>query len=287
MALRLPSFENLPRFLYKYRSLASPAIDFTKQIISKCELYFASPLQMNDPFEGYFTFDREDLFGMLPEIAGEVRKQVGQPDVDVKRVADKWPSVAEEYRLSIRGQFLSAVGVVSLTERWDSALMWSHYSDSHRGICIEFDVQLAPRDETWALWPVVYTDYCPVGKLSSADTLGEVMVASMYHKAVDWAYEKEWRFIRLTGEAANPNLPCDLGPAKFPNEMLSGIIFGADTTEPHFNEILSLARELDHPVRIGKAGYDPFAYRVRVGELGDTRSARWTEARPWRGIVTT
>jgi hypothetical protein len=30
-------------------------------------------------------------------------------------------------------------GVLSLSATWSSALMWSHYADEHRGICVEYD----------------------------------------------------------------------------------------------------------------------------------------------------
>src|SRR3954471_5525958 len=37
-------------------------------------------------------------------------------------------------------QELGTRGVLSLSERWNSVLMWSHYADNHRGVCIEFDL---------------------------------------------------------------------------------------------------------------------------------------------------
>jgi hypothetical protein len=33
-----------------------------------------------------------------------------------------------------------ATGVLSLSARFDSPLMWSHYADQHRGVCVEYDV---------------------------------------------------------------------------------------------------------------------------------------------------
>jgi len=30
-------------------------------------------------------------------------------------------------------------GIIALSSRWDSILMWSHYANNHKGYCIGFD----------------------------------------------------------------------------------------------------------------------------------------------------
>jgi hypothetical protein len=40
---------------------------------------------------------------------------------------------------SIAGVFKN-IGVLCLTPRWDSTLMWSHYADNYFGFAIQFDI---------------------------------------------------------------------------------------------------------------------------------------------------
>ena len=96
---------------------------------------------------------------------------------------------------------LKAWGVLSLSARWNSPLMWSHYADQHRGFCVEYDMS---------------TSYCPI--VESVDYVGNrrvrasdlydwiirgsassckaVFEAYFFAKASDWRYEKEWRVLR-------------------------------------------------------------------------------------------
>ena len=63
------------------------------------------------------------------------------------------------------------LGVLSLSRRWDSSLMWSHYTSSHTGFCVGFDrdheffQQAARRTEgTFICAPVQYSAIRPTIK---------------------------------------------------------------------------------------------------------------------------
>ena len=184
----------MPRYLYKFRSVDEKSIRFTRRIITESELFFSCPLDLNDPFEGYFAFDRGRCCcgarpcGAIHASHGEAHRQ--------EALQQHLPSILENYRLKTREDYLRNVGIVSLTARNDSTLMWAHYADSHRGLCFEFDLTVGAH---WgvAIVPVIYSEQCLVGKVSDLGSLSEVMTASVYHKSADWAYEKEWRFIHF------------------------------------------------------------------------------------------
>jgi Protein of unknown function (DUF2971) len=138
--------------------------------------------------------------------------------------------------------------------------MWSHYADSHKGICLEFDLEAAgPKT---VVLPVVYVADALVGKFSDVESLSKTMTAALYHKCTDWAYEQEWRLIRLDGS----------GPKQFPPRMLSGIIFGSESDNGVLQEIYDALSRLPNPIRIGKAVRDPFSYNTRVVHIGNSRS---------------
>lgn len=96
--------------------------------------------------------------------------------------------------------------VCSLSERKDSMLMWSHYAKEHSGFAMEYDFSELPNENilTRMLWPVIYDD-----KLFDASEFFEhgldgglsnnmLGVIASIHKALDWAYEQEWRLIMLS-----------------------------------------------------------------------------------------
>jgi hypothetical protein len=91
-------------------------------------------------------------------------------------------------------------GVLSLAARWDCPLMWSHYGNEHRGMCIEFDTNDHRCDR---LESVTYgaTRYLLVsdlvawhlGKSDKAEQ--KIMRQFFFAKAPQWRYEKEWRAV--------------------------------------------------------------------------------------------
>ncbi len=92
-------------------------------------------------------------------------------------------------------------GVLSLSATWKNGLMWSHYADEHRGICIEYDTgdQEHPR-----LASVNYkgpraiktSDLYRWKVRDNSDAKERVMRTYFYTKSGEWRYEREWRDVR-------------------------------------------------------------------------------------------
>jgi len=87
----------------------------------------------------------------------------------------------------------------------DSILMWSHYADNHKGICIEYDLNGVGADHPFrkCIFPVIYSDkpynLNPwIEKLVAEDTNEfnpDWLVLGLLHKYCKWRYEKEWRVV--------------------------------------------------------------------------------------------
>lgn len=150
-----------------------------------------------------------------------------------------------------------AFGVLCLSERSDDLLLWSHYADGHRGVCIEFDVG-AHADVFPCLHRVKYErtypaispglpglleslrrklgDDMPRMLLTLVDVLADdlhgeaakseenepaVSVAGWFFvKSSHWKYEREWRCLK-----PKP------GAVPFPPSAMSRIIVGCVDTE--------------------------------------------------------
>lgn len=82
-------------------------------------------------------------------------------------------------------------GFLCFSRNWKNPLLWSHYADKHRGICLGFDV---PAD----LKEVDYTENRLDLNASNFETLPEeeqkkLMEKLISTKYVDWSYEEEVR----------------------------------------------------------------------------------------------
>jgi hypothetical protein len=122
--------------------------------------------------------------------------------------------------------------------------MWSHYADSHRGFCVEYD--FAEADISTLPFPVVYSNIrpqVPWGEAltrspeNTAKATSNLMIG-LLTKDKCWEYENEWRFLMVA--SASPSL-------KMPK--ISCIYLGALIDDKNRNKILKFARKNNIPVR--------------------------------------
>jgi hypothetical protein len=75
-------------------------------------------------------------------------------------------------------------GLICFSENWVNPLLWSHYADKHRGICLGFDM------DDRILRQVKYVkDRSPLNLPLSKETADQLL----WTKYWDWKYEEEWR----------------------------------------------------------------------------------------------
>jgi hypothetical protein len=89
----------------------------------------------------------------------------------------------------------SRVGVLSLTERFDSLPMWAHYGAQAKGYVVQFEGldREFPNDPTGSLnilKPVIYVEDL-VGMTHDPSTQDNLF----FCKFRDWSYEREWRVV--------------------------------------------------------------------------------------------
>lgn len=128
--------------------------------------------------------------------------------------------------------------IACLSERWDSLLMWSHYSNSHHGYCIEYEVQPYSANLKFGQFPlrIKYSrERSVIRELDFLKMFGDVdftspelfnftdhIVSALYlEKSDDWSYEREWRVSNKDS--------LDAGYCKFPLLKPCRIILGANS----------------------------------------------------------
>jgi hypothetical protein len=94
----------------------------------------------------------------------------------------------------------SAVRILSFSEDAKHPLMWAHYADAHRGVCLGFDTRHLP-----AIAQVRYPKRVP--RLDAELSDEKKLVAAFLTKRAAWSYEREWRIVQSEAASAYLLLP--------------------------------------------------------------------------------
>ncbi len=226
-----------PSFFYKYYQINKENKVFIERIFTHNELYFPSPKQFNDPFDSRNPVSYEGTISEWEKYLGDrIDKYIPnltteQRQIKIKELAKK--ALNESIFDDLPNSYIDAMGVFCMTEKNDNILMWSHYANSHKGICLEFQSISTNPFFIIAQKMNYESKYSKPNMLRSRNE--EKMQATLLTKSKDWEYEKEWRIIN------HDNGP---GVYNFPAELLTGVIFGCSIEEEDKNLIknLSLSR---------------------------------------------
>src|SRR5712692_11029236 len=88
------------------------------------------------------SVSREELDVFMDRKTEEEFKELTLEQRRAKATELKRCSMDEIRRFSI--EVAEHLGILSLATRRDTFLMWSHYTNSHRGFCLEFDASTKP-----------------------------------------------------------------------------------------------------------------------------------------------
>ncbi|MDM7954753.1 DUF2971 domain-containing protein [Blastomonas sp.] len=212
----------MPDKLYKYKPFGVN----TLRAITEAEVFYAKPSTFNDPLDCDPTIDMDIdrthlerlLFRMLmrDETEDDARERIGylrymsteygdfRTDPDVENYLMRM--LARDIKSELDKE-LGTEGVLSLSATWQSGLMWSHYADEHRGICIEYDTRDIPHP---CLGKVDYkgpravktSDLYRWKVQERTDAKDRVFQTYFYTKSKEWRYEREWRDRRFKSGVA-------------------------------------------------------------------------------------
>lgn len=201
---------NESKILYKYRSWKN---DIQKSPLTQSELYLSSPMDFNDPFDCRIPSNfnamthQEEVGEYASIIIKNHSKIIIESGLDlneeyryiVDRINEDRNSFQNEFQESTFDSYNIHLGVLSLSKRWDSILMWSHYADYHKGYCIGFyKDKLTSSSFFGAGGPVIYPRDANFPKISPTKEFEpESQFLATHHKAFDWKYEEEYRFTKL------------------------------------------------------------------------------------------
>ena len=191
--------------LYIYK----PPNCYTKDILREECLWAAKPESFNDPFDCDLEIEKPYMTpeAVLKEMRKRGRSKNCIDQYKALNLDDKREFIPEEKK-RIDNEIQNFIdenknlGIVCMSERCDSMLMWSHYAQSHTGVCFEFiRTKETILGDSEVCSPVKYKENYPKINLAEALILqdGTAMGLLMYTKSIEWSYEKEWRFMKENG----------------------------------------------------------------------------------------
>jgi hypothetical protein len=247
------------------------------KVLQTSTLKWSRPSNFNDPFDVGFNHHLD--YRKVDFVQRAIRQVLeliseGSPPRELERLLSTRPDIPREFIAnifakattqmighveqslagmhSVLAEKLSRYRILCLTSTKHDILMWSHYASNHTGVVLEFSCDVA-NDSSWSIarqveyrtdMPSFATETEFIGLLVGSYELPiEKRINQMiYTKAIDWAYEQEWRI----------HLPDD-GLGEFvcfsPNE-LAAVYFGCRVAPEDRLSISQAAKLLNPFVRL-------------------------------------
>lgn len=258
--------DKCPAHFYRYRSLRDKDAEYVERTICHSELYFPKPSSFNDPFDCRPSFSFEASIEEItsykqrlikkdhPNLNREQRRKgAGSELRDWERNARN-PEILKRFRELHTERITEQIGVLCLSEVKDDILMWSHYGDSHRGVCLEFDGHFkffANAQEV--KYPSIRPRINPFRQ-----TPDQMMEIALLTKAEHWTYEQEWRLIQYT---KGP------GVYAFPSAALTAVIVGAQIAPRDEEKIVGWAKRRANPIKLYRTSPCDTTFSLKIEEL--------------------
>lgn len=255
------------RKLYHYEVFRP---EYLEDLLVNQRVHFSNPKNFNDPWDCHAWFDTMRAYDAAYRASHIKAFQVRIPSMTEAQQS------CYEGRLSADGDlFKGALETFAeithdaLAERWriycltphpDNLRMWSHYSDKHRGVCLEFDASIALIGNAYRV------NYCDV--LQTLDVLEitrEDAFRVLINKSTEWSYENEYGILardRAADKVTPQFMPItDREFLLLPPLALTSIIAGC---RADFDEIKSLVEKHAPGLSVRRAVQAPDRYSLII-----------------------
>jgi hypothetical protein len=284
MSTRLtnPSTE-IPRQLCKFRTFgaeASRGRDMSVYSMLLGRLHFQHPSRFNDPFEGRpqhrvaFEDPAKQRAAMLEYLIDLSATQGVDPNERTKWSERALASKSSEELIeALNNRELeedsgSRILCLAHPDTVLKPLLWSHYGDSHRGLCIHFSTAFAPLN---LAWQVVYDEEYPTILVPrTAGSNWDIVLRTHLTKCSLWSYEQEYRVVRIrlagSGLASHLNVQWDEDVAVCNERIAEEVTLGARMARANRDNFLAWVRENAPHLRIWQASLHRHRFAIERRE---------------------
>ncbi len=215
--------------VYKYRSAGIDSEEikyiFERDIKSLVNDEFFAPTRdsLNDPYEGFISI--------------KIFKS------QIQKIVNKNPHISEnmkivEKKLNVVLNHKDSSGIYSLSKNNLDELLWAHYANSHKGFCIEYDLDILlklnkemafPNNEL-SVFDIRYQKRpynLTIKDMNNLKDVANFMSRILGYKSIKWKYENEIRIICAKS-----------GTVKYDYRAVKSIYFGLKMQKEQENEIM-------------------------------------------------
>ncbi|MGA9822359.1 MAG: DUF2971 domain-containing protein [Desulfobaccales bacterium] len=250
------------RKLYRYRSMGSLELE---GIFKGGKIYLPKPTDFIDPFEcrprltlslgrlGRDQYIKRSVDRIYPSAVKKTRERL------IKEGKIILASNAEHIIKKVYDDFLDNTGLYCLSEVSDDILMWSHYADGHKGLCLEFDAIIDALANVMIFGTAIKVTYSEERPILNIVKIGE---PAEYQKALltksnHWNYEKEWRVVNSPAEGGP-------GPKPFHPPSLTGVILGALISPENKHQVMELIKRYPTKLSLYQAKLNEIRFKVDI-----------------------
>jgi hypothetical protein len=206
--------------IYKYRPLYNGDInnftlnEHTLSLLTRGELYFSSPREFNDPFDCWVPvfpskITEEFVKNKMKEDSKFKEYIITEFNRDISSFVKYHnnPMIDYDLKTRIHRKSLDDNLVCCFSTEHNNLLMWSHYAESHKGICLGIKCRYKNKVKYLDLIsekgkveiPIESVNYSLDGKkempIPANMIKNDIIKKNSYLKAKEWEYEKEIRAI--------------------------------------------------------------------------------------------
>jgi hypothetical protein len=189
-----------PKYLYKFEKLNVQ----TLRNLKNAQVYFNTAASFNDPFdcsvlEASVILGDNELIEIYKRFLKDNKKLA---NIEINSVKDipkddinKIHEAVEKNLKTEQNRILTQRGCTCFSEVNDNILLWSHYADGHKGICLEFDTSFPLFTKVKEVkYSQNFPSMDPIKMLfGSVEEMSEEWEKPICTKYECWNYEKEWR----------------------------------------------------------------------------------------------
>jgi len=236
--------------IYQYRGRLNEAgFEYLEALLLRGEIMFSRPSDFNDPFDVY-----PNQFHEVPE----------------HEIPSFRNATYDTINAAVQAVLSVDIGVACFTPRPDNHLMWSHYGDRHRGVCVGFRREvLSDNAPTRSGGEPLY--HGPT-KVNYTDRRSVSTQEVIHWKSDIWSYEEEERLVTdsLRDGEGGP------GVGTVPNEAIAEIVLGARVSKGNVDKVCELLSAHRPDVVLKCIVPEPQTYGLAVELLSDQPiGTRW------------
>lgn len=231
--------------VYKYCSAK------TAQEILRCSQFrYASPTTFNDPFEMHIDLLNMSVrFSDFRKIMTDADPRLSKKEVRMLMNRMSHNEIVEFFRKYMNKR-REQTPILCLSKTYQNTLMWSHYADHHRGVCLGVTVPSFDKTLMLCALNVVYVDKIHAPRFSLYNDQ-ETVIASLYWTATKsrvWEYEQEVRSV-FVGLEHREEMEGKYLLIPFEQSIVKEIHYGLCTPEDDIHAIEKIIHKKDYPIQ--------------------------------------